>query len=271
MASPASASSTALLAGSTFGAPYGRASGQPPSALLGATPALGVARALVAGAPTAGRAAAASVAPTTPRAAPTTPTPQAAARTRALRAPPRALLLARAPVRPGPRSSTRGPGRSPCIPVRGRPSPLLVLLHPPAGAGRPAARHAGSAAGHAGALPLGRAAPLLRRRPAAVLLRVGPSTAGPSTWIGQPHHRPSIVLGSAVSRVDFQHHDAAAATSDRLVLRLRCYLAYDLSPLHSFSYFIHAVPFSFINCRWRRFLTTRHCYWLHVSFWTFDS
>src|SRR6185436_2724437 len=96
----------------------------------------GVARALVAGAPTAGRAAAASVAPTTPRAAPTTPTPQAAARTRALQAPPRPLLLARAPARPGPRSSTRGPGLSPCIPVRDRPSPLLqppallVLLHP---------------------------------------------------------------------------------------------------------------------------------------------
>ena len=219
MASPASASSTALLAGSTSGAPSGRASGQPPGLFWAQLRLWGRQgrwwRELQRWE---GR----------PRQAPRQQQQGQLQQHRLRRrrqelelyrrhlvlcSSPglrRALALVLQPVDRDDRHVSRSAAvRRPCS---GR-QPCWCCCTPRAGAGRPAARHAGSAAGHAGALHLGRAAPLLRRRPAAVLLRVGPSTAGPSTWIGQPHHRPSIVLGSAVSYVDFQHHDAAAATS----------------------------------------------------------
>ena len=57
----------------------------------------------------------------------------------------------------------------------------------------------------------------------------------------------SLVLGSAISGIDIQHHGAESAPADqRVVLRLRCYLSHLLPVL--FHIFSHAVSYPLFNC-----------------------
>jgi len=111
----------------------------------------------------------------------------------------------------------------------------------------PSSRHSRLPGAAAGSPP--GSAPVVWTPGAPVLLRRPPSTsAGAAPWFPATSRRHPLVLGLAIPRFDLQHHDSPAASSDRLVFRLRCYLPHDLEPFNPFTHFIPAVPFSFINC-----------------------
>ena len=64
-----------------------------------------------------------------------------------------------------------------------------------------------------------------------------------------PSHGWDTLLGSAVPHLHFKHYDAEPAVAkQRVVLRLRCYLSHGLSFRHSFTYFSHAVSYSYFYC-----------------------
>jgi len=85
----------------------------------------------------------------------------------------------------------------------------------------------------------------MRSSPACSRKKAG---ASDPTGFLQTHDRPAFLQGSAVPRLNFQHHVPQPAAVQWQVLQLRCYVSHDSRFQFSFLFIQPAVPFSLDHC-----------------------